>query len=85
MDMQVPSLDVIYIINDLNYNYADAINFANSKRYVELRRIEYNKRGVTDIALIVATAEAVLGNDEKLIALQNIRLSVKEDIPKVYK
>lgn len=49
----------------------------------ELRKEEYNKRGVTLENMIVALWEAqVEGKSEALEELQAIRAQVKEDIPK---
>lgn len=48
----------------------------------EKRQAEYNKRGVTQAALMEALIEAfVESRPEKLDALQNIRNQVKTDIP----
>jgi hypothetical protein len=47
-----------------------------------MRQIEYNKRGATIEALIVAQFEAVSGNPDDMNKLVEIRKQVKLDIPR---
>jgi len=69
-----------YAEEELPDDYSEVLAYLNPpKDYAQLRREEYNRRGVTIEALVVAMFEK---NAAEIQRLEALRAQVKQDFPK---